>query len=144
MGLITDFRQAIVDRLATIDGLNASRSPIGVPTTPFAFVTREHTAYDETAQRGTDLYQFRVSLIVANASDRGAQDALDQYVDPTGDRSIKATLEATRDDDLTDMAGDLLRVTEVGADESYERTVGTKTARYLGVDFLVEVYLSGA
>lgn len=79
---------------------------------------------------GADTLHFIVLVLVARASERVAQDALDAYMDPTGTASVKTALEGTLGGAAVDCS-----VVSVGrpAYETYE------ASEYLGIRFTVEV-----
>jgi hypothetical protein len=89
---ISEIREAIGVRLKTIPNL---RVPKRVPDTidPDAAVVRyAGTTFDTTMSRGSDDQNYIVQVFTSKASDRG-QDALLEYCDGSGERSIKAAME---------------------------------------------------
>jgi hypothetical protein len=92
MATIRQITDGIRTRLQTIENL---RVPKRVPDTidPDAAVVRyAGTVFDSTMSRGSDDQNYIVQVFTSKASDRG-QDALYEYCDGSGDRSIKAVME---------------------------------------------------
>lgn len=133
MAELSEIRAAMGTALATIDDLRVRPLIPSLVTPPMAVVQPQQIEYDLNAQRGLNRYTFTVSVFVVKADDRAAQVRVDPYVSPTGDRSVKAALEADRT-----LAGtvDTLRVTNV----SNYAASDANDVLYLAVDFEVEVY----
>lgn len=82
-------------RLATITGLRVFSFAAENAQPPFAMVDYpESVEYDSTMSRGSDEAVFRVLVGVARNIDRSARKALDDYLDGSGSKSIKAAIEA--------------------------------------------------
>lgn len=130
---LSEMREAMGTALAAIDDLRVRPIIPSQVTPPMAVIQPQQIEYDLNAQRGLNRYTFTVSVFVVKADDRSAQLRVDPYVSPTGDRSVKAALEADRT-----LAGtvDTLRVTNVS---NYAAT-DANDVLYLAVDFEVEVY----
>ena len=105
-------RTGLATNLATISGLRTSSFIPDNPTPPIAVVIPQRIEFDAAMSRGMDTYTFEVIVIAQRASERGAQDALDGYCNPTGSTSIKAALQSDRT--LGGAAFDL-RVTEMSS-----------------------------
>ena len=133
MASLYEIRAQLKARLATIDGLRAfGFVPDSLPV-PAAFVgAPEEVQFDVTMARGCDRWLIPVRVAVSRATDRHAQEDLDDYLAGSGPRSIKAAIEG----DFT-----------LG---SVAHSVRVKTARgygvfthagiqYLGAEWLVDV-----
>ena len=131
MASVTDIRQGIATRLATIPGLRTSATMLDDPRPPVAMVIPERIEYDLTAQRGIDRYIFVVQVLVSRADDRAAQNNIDPYI--VGANSVKEAIFA---DQTLDGTCQVARVTDV---RSYGQVLYGETL-YLGVEFAVEVY----
>ena len=105
-------RTGLTTNLAAISGLRTSSFIPDNPTPPIAVVIPQRIEFDAAMSRGMDTYTFEVIVIAQRASERGAQDALDGYCNPTGSTSIKAALQSDRT--LGGAAFDL-RVTEMSS-----------------------------
>lgn len=93
MPTISQIREGIQVRLRTIPDLKV---PKRVPDTvdPDAAVVRyAGTNFDTSMSRGSDDQTWIVQILTSKASDRG-QDALYEYLDGEGARSVKAAFEA--------------------------------------------------
>lgn len=93
MPTIGEIRDGIRTRLKTIQNL---RVPDRVPDTidPDAAVVRyAGTDFDSSMSRGSDDHTYIVQIFTSKASDRG-QDALYEYLDGSGSRSVKVAVEA--------------------------------------------------
>lgn len=130
---IQTIRQGIAANLATISGLRTSAFVPDNPTPPIAIVVPDRVVYDTANRRGLDTYTFRVLVIAQRASERGAQNTLDAFCNPTGASSVKTAIESDRT--LGGAANDC-RVTDLT--EYGEMSVGE--TQYLAATFSVNVY----
>jgi hypothetical protein len=133
MASLTAIRTGLATRLATISGLRTSATMPEQVNPPLAVVTPLTVVYDLNANNGLTQYTMQVTLVVARADARAAQNQLDAFVAPTGSGSVKAAIEADRT-----LGGTVntCRVTQVA---NYSM-VDTLDVPYLAVDFTVEVY----
>lgn len=69
--------------------------PDQVPT-PCAVVGNITITFDEAQNRGLDMGEVYVIVIVSRMNERGAQDKLDGYLAGSGAGSVKAAIEADR------------------------------------------------
>lgn len=140
MPTISELRTAVADAVATIDGLRATPLVADKVNGPQAVVMRKEFVYDDVlngaGEFGAHTYQFGITVYVARTNERGAQDLLDEYAEPSGDNSIKAAVET--DTDLLALV-DWVDVTEVG--EIRISTIGQ--IDYLIEEFTVQVAVSG-
>jgi hypothetical protein len=129
-------RAALRDRLATITfgspatNLRAYDTVVGQVEPPAAIVRIENINYDSSMSGGSHDPTFAVLVIVSTATERVAQDLLDDFLDPESSTSIKVAVEA----DPT-LAGtvDYATVTNV---RSYG-LVEYAGVQYLGAELLV-------
>lgn len=133
MATLTDIRSGLATRLGTISGLRTAATMPEQINPPIAVVSPVTVNYDLNAQNGLTQYTMLVTLVVARADARAAQNQLDSFVAPTGAGSVKAAIEADRT-----LGGTVntCRVTQVA---NYSM-VDTLDVPYLAVDFTVEVY----
>lgn len=90
---IADARTKLKGRLDTITGIdNHAQVPDVVPKAPFTALGIEGVSYDETFG-GAVTYHFRLLLCVAERDSKAAYDALDDYLETSGAKSIKAAIE---------------------------------------------------
>lgn len=139
MASLSGIRSAVADALASISGLNVYQRAPGSPNVPAAVVIpgEPAVAYDSSMARQSDTYEIVVRLIVSAADDDASQDALDAYIAGSGDRSVKAAIEAD-----TTLGGEVfyVRVTQVRAYGDFEHAGVT----YLGCEFVVAAEADGA
>lgn len=130
---ITQVKQGLADRLATITGLRAFAYQPDQLNAPIAFSLLDSITYHRTFNTPTVEMVFTVTVIVCKADSRSAQAQVDPYVSPTGNQSVLAAIE----DDLT-LGGkvDTLVVTSAGA----MQIISADDGDYLSVDFKVTVY----
>lgn len=130
MASVSQLRTGIATRMATITGLRTSATVPDNPRPPVAVVIPDRIEYDLDARRGADRFYFVVTLLVARADDRAAQDKLDGYL--VGPTSIKTAVEGDR---TLGGVADTCRVTEV---RNYS-SVPVGDTLYLGAQLVVEV-----
>ncbi len=127
---VHDVRVALAAAVQSIDGM---RSSAFIPTKivpPMAVVSVGSGTYDDDTGGGMTL-SLGLLVLVSRSDDRSAQARLDDYISPTGDRSIKAAVES----DLT-LDGTVDSVAVVGWGDPAEFEVGGTS--YVGVEFDVE------
>jgi hypothetical protein len=130
---IAQIREGIATNLRTIAGLRTTDTVPDNPQPPVAIVMPSSIQYDLSFQRGLDLHNFVVMIVVGRASERSAQRALDLFCEGTGSSSVKTAIESNRT--LTGLVQDL-RVTSM---RNYGSTVIGETT-YLAVEFDLVVY----
>lgn len=96
MATLTELRDGLAKRLATIPGLRTSAVVPDQVNPPVAIVSVDSIVYDQAHARGLDEYTFNVTLVGQRISERSAQAAIDAYLAPSGSKSIKAAIEADR------------------------------------------------
>lgn len=137
MTSVSAIRDGIKTRLSTINGLRAHDTVPEDIATPAAIVRRRQTSFDSTMARGSDDFQFSVTLLVSLDSWRAGQDVLDAYLATSGGSSIKAAVEGD-----VSLGGTVhfVRVASAGEDGPVEYNGAT----YYAVDFTLEVTADGA
>lgn len=95
--MLLDVMEGLEAALATIPGLRVSdvvpdqinppQAVVGVPPVP---------AYRETFRMGTSRIEMPMWVFVSAAVDRVAQHSLAAYASPSGERSVRAAVEADR------------------------------------------------
>lgn len=114
--------------LATITGLRVFDFPSENAQPPFALVDFPQSVEFDTAMvRGADRATFNVLVGVSRNVDRAARDALADYLDGSGSKSIKAAVEAGT-------VGDSARVMRVTVSE-----IVVANTPFLGAVFEVDV-----
>lgn len=94
MTSLSSLRSGLATRLATISGLRSSATIPDNPAPPVAVVVPNRIAYDQSFGRGSDEYEFTITLIVGRVADRASQTNLDAYCASSGSASVKAVIEA--------------------------------------------------
>jgi hypothetical protein len=131
---INAMSEAIATQLGAIEGLRTQAQVRDIVAVPVAVVGPPTSIdYDATMRNGSNRYEFSVRVLVSRTEERAAQIYLAEYAAPTGERSIKAAIEA--DPSLMGTAM-TTRVTGANGIGSYDYG----DTSYLGVDFTVEVY----
>lgn len=130
---ITQVKQGLADRLATITGLRAFAYQPDQLNAPIAFSLLDSITYHRTFNTPTVEMVFTVTVIVCKADSRSAQAQVDPYVSPTGNQSVRVAIE---DDPTLGGKVDTLVVTSAGA----MQIVSGDDGDYLSVDFKVTVY----
>jgi hypothetical protein len=123
-------RVALAEALSSIDRLRTFAYQPDNVMPPIAFVTLDRIEYDLNAHRGADTQFYLITVVVGRASDRSAQNALNDYL--VGSASVKAAVERDRS------LGGTVNTCRVTEARNYEAlSVGDET--YLQVIFDVEV-----
>jgi hypothetical protein len=89
--IVSTVRTALKTALAPVVGRVFDYVPDQVPT-PCAVVGNLTLTFDEAQNRGLDLANVDIIIIVSRMNERGAQDRLDGFLAGTGAGSIKAAL----------------------------------------------------
>jgi hypothetical protein len=116
-------RSGIATQLGTIAGLQVYERPPGSIVTDAAVVRRRGTSYDVTFD-GLDDTTWGITVFVSFANTDSGAESLDEYVSPTGAKSIVAALET--DPSL----GGVVAFCHVANAE------GEKVTNYAGIDYL--------
>jgi hypothetical protein len=130
---ISSLRAGLAANLATISGLRVYTVLTDNPQFPAALISLDRVEFDSTMARGCDSIEFTVTLVVARADDRSAQNKLETYLAGTGATSVKTAVES--DVRLGGAAFDA-RVT---AAEQIGTVNSPDGSTYLFVDFAVTV-----
>ncbi len=121
-------------QIETIPGLRAFDYQPDQVNPPFALPTLNEIRYHQTGMgSGGVVMDFTITIVVGRASERTAQDELDQYTAFSGTKSIRAALEADRT--LGGVADDLI----VNSSGNFTNLDANDTV-YLTMDFNVTVY----
>lgn len=90
---ISDIRTKLVDRLKTITNLSCYKEvPDAIGKLPAAVIIVEAVDYDETFAEAKGL-TLRVLLLIAEKDSARAWGELEDYLEVTGSKSIKAAVE---------------------------------------------------
>ena len=130
---ITQIRDALATRLATITGLRVSAEIPDNPNPPVAVVQINNVSYDTAFKGGLTTYSYIVSVIVGRVTERQAQDRLDAFSSTSGTQSVKEAIEG--DKSLGGIVADTRVVEMTGVS-----AVLLGEATYLAANFAVTVY----
>lgn len=130
---VSQVKSGLATRLATITGLRALNYQPDQLNPPLSFSNLDSINYHRTMRTPMVEMQFTVSVIVARATERPSEYALDAYTNPTGAGSIKEAIEADRT--LGGVVDDLIVESATGI-----QTITANDGEYLGIEFLVRVY----
>lgn len=130
---ITEVKQGLANRLATITGLRAFAYQPDQLNAPIAFSNLETILYHRTMRTPLTEMTFTVTVIVCKADSRSAQAQVDPYVSASGTYSVKAAIEGDRT--LGGKVDDLI----VNSAGGYQ-IISAEDGDYLSVDFNVTVY----
>lgn len=130
---ISNLRAGLAANLATINGLRVYTVLTDNPQFPAALISLDRIEFDSTMARGCDSIEFTVTLVVARADDRSAQNKLETYLAGTGATSVKTAVET----DVT-LGGSAFDA-RVTAAEQIGTVNSPDGSTYLFVDFAVTV-----
>jgi hypothetical protein len=133
-------RTAMAAALSRIGGVQVSAYMLTNPTPPAIQMLPAAITYDEAGSGGLDELTMTVQAFAPLGSDIGSQESLDELLNATGTRSIKANLEF--DPTLGGLVQDV-HVTDVSTYRVYVfdgRAGATPRPPALGVDVTVVVY----
>lgn len=133
MASLKTIRDGLKTALDTIDGLIPYDTVPGSIITPCAIVQPENIEY-QVAQGGATVasWEMAITVLVQAAVEATAQDAVDDYISPTGTSSVPAAIAADQD-----LGGTVAYAVVTEMDRYGEFTFND--IRYIGARFIVEV-----
>lgn len=135
---VQEVAEEIAGKLATITGLRTFAYPVASLPLPGALVgLPDEIEFDQTYGRGSDAMTFPLWVMVARGDERAAALTLMPYLDGSGAKSIKATVDSTASN--TYLTCDTVTVTMA--------VPGTYTyngADVLGAEFTITITGSGS
>ncbi|HEX5120360.1 MAG TPA: hypothetical protein VFW65_34695 [Pseudonocardiaceae bacterium] len=132
---IGDVMDELGTALETIDGLKVFPYYADRLVPPAAVLAwPDPLAYDDTMVRGSDRVTLHLFVMVGRFDARTTRDRLSQYLDGSGDASVKAAVEGG-----TYTALDTVRVVQATVDSYTSAGV-----ELLGADFELDIYGRGA
>jgi hypothetical protein len=140
---LSDVRTALAANLAAIPDMQivSGGYMLSTPTPPAAHIYPGGPAgeivYDLAMGRGLDRVPFTVQVFVSLASEIGGQTNLDEYIEPSGTRSVKAALES---DPTLGGAAEDMRVTSC---TGYQQFLFDGRPALLGAEWHVDVFVNG-
>lgn len=142
MTTLKDIRAGLAaNLLAVFPDAQCSGYVLSAPSTPFFDIELDNDGieYDQTFDRGLDLWLLVVRGVVAMTSDQGAQVTLDEWCASSGATSVKEALEA---DQTLGGAAQAIHVTKLNG----YRKIGlpmAPTNAYLGAEWHVAIWATG-
>lgn len=130
---ITQVKQGLANRLATITGLRAFAYQPDQLNAPIAFPTLDNVLYHRTMRTALTEMTFTVTLIVCKADSRSAQSQVDPYISASGSQSVRAAIEG---DPTLGGVVDSLIVNSAGG----YQIINAEDGDYLACDFNLTVY----
>jgi len=131
---ISQVKEGLKNAINSVAGLRAFDYQPDQVNPPFAWPTLDTITYHQTGMAaGGVVMNFTVTLVVNRASERTAQEQLDDYMSWDGKKSLRKAIEADRT--LGGVCDDLIvtnaeNLTNIDANDTL----------YLAVDFKVTVY----
>ncbi|MFP3908100.1 MAG: hypothetical protein ACLFWR_13810 [Acidimicrobiales bacterium] len=135
MASLKAVRNAIEDALDSIDGLRIVDGAQINPPAAVVTLGNRGVNYHQTAQDGLAEWELRILVYVGTAYTRTARDLLDDYLDTTGDRSVKQAVEA--DSSLGGLVDDL--IVSSARQDDFVFQEGNTVLQYLGAEFFVTI-----
>jgi len=130
---ITQVKQGLATRLATINGLRAFAYQPDQLNPPMALPTLDNVLYHKTMKTALTEMTFTVTLIVCKADSRAAQSQVDPYISATGSQSVRVAIEG---DPTLGGVVDSLIVNSAGGFQ----IISAEDGDYLATDFNLTVY----
>lgn len=143
MADIAAIRSALASRLSTLLGNNGQASAYwkANPTPPSLQVVGIASDYDHTFGRASDVLIATIEGLAGATTDQGAQETLDNWLDTTGNTSVKAAIETERPAQVT--LGNIVsdcKVTEATRPRIVSvQTTGGASYDVWSVEFTVEI-----
>jgi len=132
---LADVMSELADRLDTIEGLRVFPYTANKVAPPAASVgLPDEYTYDAAYGRGADALTVPIVVVVGKLDARSSHLQLSRYADGSGERSVKAAVEAGETD-----AFDSARVTSVDF-----AVITIAAVDYLGATFTVDITGKGA
>lgn len=126
-------RAGFAARLDTIDGLRVHDTLPGQFAPPAAVVGIPSRVEQETFTRGTDRYEVDIWVVVARQADSASEKLVEQFMDPTGLKSVRAAIYADTTLGGVLPGGGLFELTAEPTDFVFGS--GDREVRYIGAQF---------
>lgn len=133
MTTIAQVREALASVIKANTDLTTHPYVVNPITPPMAWVNRQTMDPDTVFTRGTNTYQFRVTVFANRVDERSAQIALDEFCAMAGDKSIRVAVDT--EDNWPDGLVHYAKVTAIGGAYVFRMA----EVDYLASDIDVEV-----
>jgi hypothetical protein len=138
MADLAEIREGLRANLSTITDCQVSAYMLSTSVSPsLQVIGPDEVTYDLSMHRGLDFMTIVIQGIVGSPTDQGRQVVLDQWLAPTGDKSVKTAVEADH------TLGGLVASTRVARVSGY-RIYPLQTGLTLGAEWFVEIHNPGS
>ncbi len=131
---ISECAAGLKNQLRRIEGLRVADNLPDQVNPPMAVMSISDVTFHRAFSGGDPVYQFVVTLIVARASERVAQDRLDAFTSFDGPQSVRAAIEADQS------LGGAAQTCVVDRAGNIQTVTLADNVNYLAVDFTVIVH----
>ena len=139
MATMSEIRDGLKTTIGTISGLRVyDIVPDQAINFPVALFIPTSIEFDLAMQRGTDRYEFELTVAVQRADSRTAQDKLDAYVTGSGSSSIRQAIYNNRTLGLDNTDARVVGMNNYAGDVSLNGIDG------VGANLTIEVYTNGS
>jgi hypothetical protein len=139
MATMSEIRDGLKTTIGTISGLRVyDVVPDQAINFPVALFIPTSIEFDLAMQRGTDRYEFELTVAVQRADSRTAQDKLDAYVTGSGSSSIRQAIYNNRTLGLDNTDARVVGMNNYAGDVSLNGIDG------VGANLTIEVYTNGS
>ncbi len=137
MSTIGAVADALETTLENISGLKVFSEAEDIATPPCAIINHSSTEFDESMQRGLDLINFEVFIVVQRSNLRTALDNLQEYTTGSGSKSLRQVIFNNSTLGLSDTTA---RAVRIGSADN----VNLNGVDCLGATMEVQVYTKGS
>ena len=137
MSTIGAVADALETTLENISGLKVFSEAEDIATPPWAIINHPSTEFDESMQRGLDLINFEVFIVVQRSNLRTALDNLQEYTTGSGSKSLRQVIFNNSTLGLSDTTA---RAVRIGSADN----VNLNGVDCLGATMEVQVYTKGS
>ena len=139
MATMAQIRDGLKTTISNISGLRVYDTvPDQAINFPVCLFIPTSIEFDLAMQRGTDRYEFELTVAVQRADSRTAQDKLDAFVTGSGSSSIRQIIYNNKTLGLADTDARVTGMNNYGADVSLNGIDG------VGANLTIEVFTKGS
>jgi len=139
MATMSEIRDGLKTTIGTISGLRVyDVVPDQAINFPVCLFIPTSIEFDLAMQRGTDRYEFEMTVAVQRSDSRTAQDKLDAYVTGSGSSSIRQAIYNNKSLGLANTDARVVGMNNYAADVSLNGIDG------VGANLTIEVYTNGS
>jgi hypothetical protein len=139
MATVKEIRAALKTNLENIPGTQKSAYLLGSPSPPTLQIFPGEVDWHMAMNDGLAKREFIVQALVGQPTEEGTQVVLDEFLDETGDSSVKSAIES--DSTLGGLVDDVIVVKTKGYQLIKNPSQPDKPPR-LGAEWHVDVYVS--